>query len=188
MFVYVYILGFISLDCGLPENSSYSEPSTGINYISDEPFINTGVSKSILPVYRENLQQQAITLRSFPDGIRNCYTVNTKKGTKYLIRAYFLYGNYDAKNNTPQFDIHLGANFWATVKIEGVLVPISREMIHFPLHNYVRLCLVNTGSGTPFISSLELRPLKNTTYDIQFGSLALVDRADIGTTTKRLYR
>ncbi|PNX90409.1 leucine-rich repeat receptor-like protein kinase at2g19210-like protein, partial [Trifolium pratense] len=34
--------GFISLDCGLPENSTYSEKLTGINYISDAKFIDTG--------------------------------------------------------------------------------------------------------------------------------------------------
>ncbi|PON54511.1 Mitogen-activated protein kinase kinase kinase [Parasponia andersonii] len=180
--------GFISLDCGLPENSSYAEPTTEINYTSDAPYINSGLSKSILPQYKNNIQQQGINLRSFPDGIRNCYTVNTKRGTKYLIRASFLYGSYDAKNEMPEFDIHLGANFWDTVKIEGASIPASTEIIHFPLRNYVRVCLVNTGSGTPFISALELRPLKNTTYMVEFGSLALVNRVDVGSTTNRFYR
>ncbi|CAB4302939.1 unnamed protein product [Prunus armeniaca] len=40
--------GFISIDCGLPTDSGYSEPDTGINYISDATFIDTGESKSYL--------------------------------------------------------------------------------------------------------------------------------------------
>ncbi|PNX70276.1 receptor-like protein kinase, partial [Trifolium pratense] len=34
--------GFISIDCGLPEHSSYSDRKTGIGYISDAKFIDTG--------------------------------------------------------------------------------------------------------------------------------------------------
>jgi len=30
--------------------------------------------------------------------------------------------------------------------------------------DFVQVCLVNTGSGTPFISGLELRPLKSSIY------------------------
>ncbi|MED6159275.1 hypothetical protein PIB30_040819 [Stylosanthes scabra] len=39
--------GFISIDCGLPENSSYTEKNTGINYISDDSFIDSGVPKIV---------------------------------------------------------------------------------------------------------------------------------------------
>ncbi|PNX74298.1 receptor-like protein kinase, partial [Trifolium pratense] len=35
--------GFISLDCGLPVHSRYSDRNTGINYISDANFIDTGL-------------------------------------------------------------------------------------------------------------------------------------------------
>ncbi|XP_024022548.1 LRR receptor-like serine/threonine-protein kinase IOS1 isoform X1 [Morus notabilis] len=173
--------GFISLDCGLPENSNYTETTTEINYISDAPFISSGKVYTILPQYKVNLQYWATTVRSFPDGTRNCYTINTERGTKYLMRAWFLYGNYDGKNSTPEFDLHLGPNFWDTVKIVDSSSVVVKEIIHFPLQNYVRLCLVNTGSGTPFISALELRPLKNTTYKVESQtSLALAVRIDVG--------
>ncbi|KAJ1420256.1 Serine-threonine/tyrosine-protein kinase, catalytic domain [Sesbania bispinosa] len=86
--------GFISIDCGLPENSSYTEQTTGINYISDAKFIDTGVSQSISPTR----QQQLAYVRSFPSGVRNCYRINVASGTKYLIRATFYYGNYDGVN------------------------------------------------------------------------------------------
>ena len=177
------------MDCGLPENSSYAEPTTSINYVSDAAFISTGESKSVSAVYEANLQVQARTVRSFPDGIRNCYKVNTRKGTKYLIRASFLYGNYDAKNAPPRFDLHLGANFWDSVRMYDSLSSVIKEIVHFPAQNHVRVCLVNTGNGTPFLSALELRPLKNTTYEVQSGmSLAVFVRLDLGSATNLTYR
>ena len=75
--------GFISLDCGLPVNSSYTEPITGINYISDATFIDTGVSMSISPVYKTiSLEQEYYYVRSFPQGTRNCYTISLTSGTR----------------------------------------------------------------------------------------------------------
>jgi hypothetical protein len=46
----------------------------------------------------------------------------------------------------------------------------DKEMLQFP--NY-RLLLVNTGLKPSFISGIELRPLKNTSYVTESGSLAL---------------
>ncbi|KAH7565374.1 hypothetical protein JRO89_XS09G0198200 [Xanthoceras sorbifolium] len=39
--------GFISIDCGLPENSGYTDEKTGIDYASDVNFIENGVSYNI---------------------------------------------------------------------------------------------------------------------------------------------
>ena len=52
--------------------------------------------------------------------------------------------------------------------------------MHIPAQDIVHVCLVNTGYGTPFISALELRHLKNTSYVTPPGSLSLVFRADVG--------
>ncbi|XP_060672566.1 LRR receptor-like serine/threonine-protein kinase IOS1 [Ziziphus jujuba] len=179
--------GFISLDCGLPRNSNYSEPGTKINYISDADFIDTGSSESIKPEYKANLQQQAAYVRSFPEGIRNCYTINVTSGTKYLIRSSFLYGDYDGLNKLPQFDLHFGPNYWETIKFDEVTSSTIKEIVHVPLMDYVHICLVNTGKGTPFISALELRPLTNSSY-ASSGSLALYFRLDTGSVSNSSYR
>ncbi|WJX92016.1 hypothetical protein P8452_73716 [Trifolium repens] len=106
--------GFISIDCGQHENSSYYAYGTGIHYISDAKLIDSGLSKIIVPT--ENIiQQQLNYVRSFPNGVRNCYRINVTSGTKYLIRATFYYGNYDGLNDPPQFDLTFGANMWDTV-------------------------------------------------------------------------
>lgn len=100
-----------------------------------------------------------------------------------------MYGNYDGQNKTPKFDLHIGGNLWDTVKIDSVSQAVIKEVIYTPPRDYVNVCLVNTGSGTPFIQALELRPLKNTTYMIHdSGALSSVARLDLGSLTNNSYR
>ena len=177
------------MDCGLPEGTSYTEKLTTLNYISDASFISTGVSKSISPQYRTNYQRQITFLRSFPEGIRNCYKISVEKGTKYLIATYFFYGDYDSLNKTPKFDLHMGGNFWATIAFKLATDAMSSEIIYTPLRDYFSLCLVNTGNGTPFINAIEMRPLLNTTYQIANSSaLVKAARLDMGSTNNVTYR
>ncbi|KAG4961510.1 hypothetical protein JHK87_038143 [Glycine soja] len=179
--------GFISIDCGAPAGVSYTELTrTGINYISDANFIDTGVSRKIVSELKSVYQQQLWDVRSFPEGKRNCYKISITRGSTYLIRTSFLYGNYDGLNTEPQFDIHLGANRWATVIIYNATIYYAKEIIHVPSQDYVQICLVNTGHGIPFISAIELRTLKNDTYVTQFGSLETYndyERCDLGSNT-----
>lgn len=88
--------GFISLDCGLPANepSPYSESKTGLRFSSDSKFIQTGEIGRI-QTNLENPLKPYTTLRYFPEGTRNCYNLPVDKGRKYLIKAWFRYGNYD---------------------------------------------------------------------------------------------
>jgi hypothetical protein len=188
--MFLYISGFISIDCGLPKKSSYSETSTGINYISDAKFIDSGVSKRILPISNTVLQQLEY-VRSFPSGVKNCYKIDVTNGTKYLIRASFYYGNYDDLNDPPQFDLHFGANVWDTVKFTNLSRMTIKEIIYTPSQDYIQPCLVNTGKGTPFISAIELRTLNNNayvTYAAKSSVLSYFFRFDIGSITNLEYR
>ncbi|XP_058006433.1 LRR receptor-like serine/threonine-protein kinase IOS1 isoform X3 [Hevea brasiliensis] len=81
-----------------------------------------------------------------------------------------------------------GTNKWSTVQLEDAIRSFSTEIIHVTARSYVFVCLVNTDSGTPFISALELRPLHNKTYNTETGSLVLVRRLDIGSTTNATVR
>ncbi|KAL8149787.1 hypothetical protein AgCh_006700 [Apium graveolens] len=77
------VSGFIHIDCGIPANSNYTDSATGINYVSDSGFTEAGESKTILPIYRTvtpALPQEVLTLRSFPQGTRNCYTLKPVQG------------------------------------------------------------------------------------------------------------
>ncbi|VVB00519.1 unnamed protein product [Arabis nemorensis] len=164
--------GFVSLDCGLvPKNTSYTEKTTNITYIPDTDYIDSGLIGKINDSYKTQLQQQTWTLRSFPESQRNCYNFNLKSNSKYLIRGTFVYGNYDGLNKIPKFDLHVGPNKWTSVKLEGVANATIYEIIHVLTQDRLQVCLVKTGKTTPFISSLELRPLNNNTYVTQSGSL-----------------
>ncbi|XLT71633.1 hypothetical protein HN873_028059 [Arachis hypogaea] len=182
--------GFISIDCGLPEGKDYTEKSTGINYISDTNFIDSGVSKMVSSEDKITHQQQFSYLRSFPNGMRNCYKISVTSGTKYLIRASFLYGNYDGLNEPPQFDIHLGSNLWDTVKLTNASQSSYRELMHTPTLNYVHICLVNTGNGIPFISAIEFRNMDfNNVYKTSGATtLARLAGLDFGSFTNLTYR
>lgn len=90
-----------------------------------------------------------------------------------------MYGNYDGKDTVPAFDLYLGANKWGLVKLENESSVTTMEIIHIPPSDYVFVCLVNSGHGTPFISVLELRPLKNSTYTRARAAI-LHRRLDIG--------
>jgi len=134
---------------------------------------------------RYSYQQQLWKLRSFPEGKRNCYKISVTRGTTYLIRTTFLYGNYDGLNKTPQFDLFLGPNHWVKVNIQNASRDQFNEIIHVPSRDYVQICLINTDHGTPFITAIEFRTLKNDTYVTQFGSLELYNflRCDLGSNT-----
>ncbi|KAL1212398.1 putative LRR receptor-like serine/threonine-protein kinase [Cardamine amara subsp. amara] len=169
--------GFISLDCGLiPKNATYTEKTSGITYKPDSDYIDSGLIGMIDNSYTKLLQQQTWTLRSFPEGQRNCYNFNLKAKSKYLIRATFVYGNYDGLNQIPNFDIHIGPNNWASVTLQGVANVSIIEIIHVLAQDRLQVCLVKTGNTIPFISALELRPLNSNTYVTQSGSLMTLDR------------
>ncbi|KAL5581641.1 hypothetical protein UlMin_014083 [Ulmus minor] len=183
--------GFISIDCGISTNSSYTDQTTGVNYISDETLIDSGVAKTIAIEHKTNtLEQQFWNVRSFPEGDKNCYTLKPSlgKGNRYLIRARFMYGNYDEKSTLPVFDLYLGANKWDSVSFTNESNIESKEIIHLLASNFVHACLVNTGHGTPFISALELRPLKNSSYRTPTETAVLFRRLDMGSTSNKSIR
>ncbi|XP_028763331.1 putative leucine-rich repeat receptor-like protein kinase At2g19210 [Neltuma alba] len=157
-------LDFISIDC--EASSGYIDPRTGISQLQP--------------------------LRSFPEGERNCYTLKPKQGesNNYLIRAFFAYGNYDAKSKTQTFDLYLNVDFWTIVDLDLTDHLQVVEIIHTLTTDSIHVCLANTGRGTPYISTLELRPLGNSIYlassplsPSPSQSLLVLDtRVDVGST------
>uniref|UniRef100_A0A8R7UPR2 Malectin-like domain-containing protein n=1 Tax=Triticum urartu TaxID=4572 RepID=A0A8R7UPR2_TRIUA len=64
----LYCIGFISIDCGLRNRSSYNDSATGLRFDPDGGFVEGGMIKKISHEFMdaaENEQQK--TLRSFPD-------------------------------------------------------------------------------------------------------------------------
>uniref|UniRef100_A0A7N0TWI0 Malectin-like domain-containing protein n=2 Tax=Kalanchoe fedtschenkoi TaxID=63787 RepID=A0A7N0TWI0_KALFE len=184
--------GFVSIDCG--STKAYTDEVTGIKYVPDTNYIDSGQSKNIAASYNGgSLETHLGTVRSFPDGVRNCYTirhnVNTVNGTRFLIRARFMYGNYDSMNQVPEFDLYMGVNLWTSVKLDNASSVTTVEMIYVTRLKVMSVCLVNKGSGTAFISALETRILDDDAYGIEYnGYLNLVTRANMAPGSEKTYR
>lgn len=182
--MFIFVPGFISIDCGLPAQSSIVDDQTKLTYVSDEQFVDTGVNAQVHPDYASgNLRKQLLTVRSFPNETRNCYTLRFLTiGSNYLVRAIFMYGNYDNLNKPPVFDIHLGVNYWDTFNITTADDVYSTEIIVLATADYLQVCLINKNQGTPFISWLDLRPVQASTYQYANStqSLVSIDRLNVG--------
>lgn len=159
------------------------DSTTGLYYTTDKSYIKTGVNKDVL-LNTSITESQFMNVRTFPTGGRNCYTlrpIQTRDAkAKQLIRARFMYGNYDSKNTLPQFDLYLGVNLWDTINFTDSTSVVTKELLHIPTSNMTYICLVNTGHGVPFISALELRVILRAVYADPTASVALQRRLDFG--------
>ncbi|XP_019091365.1 PREDICTED: leucine-rich repeat receptor-like serine/threonine-protein kinase At2g14510 isoform X1 [Camelina sativa] len=181
--------GFISIDCGLPSNESpYVEPVTDITYTSDAGFVHGGKTGTIKKVSETDfIAKPYRVLRYFPDGTRNCYSLNVTQDTNYLIRTVFVYGNYDGLNIFPRFDLYLGPNIWKSLDLRRTgFGAVVEEIIHVTRSNILDICVVKTGTSTPLISAIELRPLPYNTYPAQTGSLKNLVRYYFTTSNKTI--
>uniref|UniRef100_A0A0E0ER66 Malectin-like domain-containing protein n=1 Tax=Oryza meridionalis TaxID=40149 RepID=A0A0E0ER66_9ORYZ len=178
---------FLSIDCGLEANySGYKDANTGIVYVSDEPYVDSGENHRIAADQESRWGDTNLrTLRSFPSGVRNCYTLPTRAGTRYLVRLSFVHGNYDGGGgggwSTLSFDLYLGVDRWATVDKD-----YAHEAVFVAWASWAPVCLINTGSGTPFVSVVELRPLDGALYPSVMAnqSMARYVRCSIGDNNK----
>ncbi|XP_076917760.1 putative LRR receptor-like serine/threonine-protein kinase At1g67720 [Bidens hawaiensis] len=153
------IPGFISFDCGGQSNFT---DNLGLDWTPDNQIIY-GITTNI-SVTNETRQQYQ-TVRYFPaDNRKYCYTLDVKSRTRYLIRATFLYGNFDNNNVYPKFDISMGPTRWATIVISDANIIESQELIFLASDSTVSVCLSNATTGQPFISTLELRPFNGSVY------------------------
>ncbi|XP_057983533.1 probable LRR receptor-like serine/threonine-protein kinase At1g67720 isoform X2 [Malania oleifera] len=151
--------GFISLDCGGKENFT---DGLGLKWNPDDQL--TYGETSNISVANET-RKQYMTLRHFPaDNRKYCYTLNVISRSRYLVRATFLYGNFDNNNVYPKFDISLGATHWSTIVISDASTIEVQELIFLALNPTISVCLSNASTGQPFISTLELRQFNGSIY------------------------
>ncbi|KAF9597884.1 hypothetical protein IFM89_022096 [Coptis chinensis] len=130
--------------------------------MSDNQFLYGKAAK--ISVVNES-RTQYMTLRYFPaDNRKYCYTLDVKTRTRYLVRASFLYGNFDNNNVYPKFDLSLGATHWSTIVISDATTIEMQELIFLATSPTVSVCLSNATTGQPFISALELRPFNGSIY------------------------
>nr|KJB10149.1 hypothetical protein B456_001G186800 [Gossypium raimondii] len=154
--------GFLSLSCGGAK--SYVD-SSKIKWVSDDTFITTGNTTTV--EYAEGTSSSSsIALRFFPESRgRNCYKFPVENMSSIvLVRAQFVYKNYDGLEKPPAFSVSLGRAVVSTVNlthkdpwIDEFLWPVSKDTLSFCLQAI-------PDGGAPVISSLEVRPLPRGAY------------------------
>ncbi|KAM6564917.1 hypothetical protein CsatB_024915 [Cannabis sativa] len=180
--------GFLSLSCG--GTSNYTD-SSGVLWIPDSDYISLGNITTIK--YNQNNFTTTVSARYFPVfRSRKCYRIPLKNTSSLvLIRAKFVYKNYDGLGKPPSFSVSLGTAIVGTIdlakndpQIEEFVWPVSKETLSFCLLGVRR-------KGAPVISSLEVRPLPQGAYtsgveDFQHKSLRKNHRINCGYTNGSL--
>ncbi|XP_031488587.1 probable LRR receptor-like serine/threonine-protein kinase At1g05700 [Nymphaea colorata] len=175
--------GFISLDCGAPNGTSYKS-DIGLFYTSDSSYISSGVAKQISSDYlTSSVARIYQTVRSFPQYTRNCYSLGRlTSGSRYIIRASFMYGNYDGLRLAPNFDLYMGLDLWNTIQLDNETHVLRTEIIKIATSTSLSVCLLKSGNSMPFISALELRPYDGIYSPGNQSSLVTFKRIDFGST------
>ncbi|XP_042501897.1 probable LRR receptor-like serine/threonine-protein kinase At1g67720 [Macadamia integrifolia] len=175
---------FVSIDCG--GTSNYTDPSTGLAWVSDTGFIRHGKAVDIknpngnIPQYQRR--------RDFPaDGNKYCYTLSTTERRRHLVRATFQYGNSVSGDPYPKFQLYMDATMWSTITVLDASRVYVEEMIIRAASTSINVCLCCASTGSPFISTLELRPLNLSLYATDYEDsfyLAVAVRVNFGALSK----
>ncbi|KAK9117420.1 hypothetical protein Sjap_016367 [Stephania japonica] len=185
-FVACQVTEFVSVDCG--GRSNYTDPNTGLKWISDAGLIRHG--KVVEVATPNGWQYQSRT--DFPaDGKKYCYTLSTTERRRYLVRATFHYAKSDSGDSFPKFKLYLDATMWSTITIQDSARIYVEEMIIRAPSSSVNVCLCCALTGSPFISSLELRPLNLSMYATDFEDdffLKVGARINFGASSKEVVR
>ncbi|CAL8177987.1 unnamed protein product [Prunus armeniaca] len=153
--------GFLSLTCGGTTN--YTD-SSSISWIPDSAYISIGNTTTV--DYFDGTSSSGAPVRYFPVSQgRKCYGLPvTNVSSLVLVRAQFVYKNYDGLGKPPSFSVSLGTAIVSTIDLrkndpwtEEFLWPTGKDAVSFCLHAIA-------DRGTPVISTIEVRPLPQGAY------------------------
>ncbi|KAE8805705.1 putative LRR receptor-like serine/threonine-protein kinase [Hordeum vulgare] len=93
---------------------------------------------------------------------------------------------------TQWFGLHIGVSFWEAVNLTNMhpSSTIWKEVLTVAQGDSMSVCLINFGTRTPFVSSLELRPLQDAMYPFVNSSMSIsyFRRIRFGTATEYITR
>jgi len=154
--------GFLSLSCG--GRTSFRD-SSNISWVPDTTYVTTGKTATI--TYSDGSNNSLnISARFFPNSRRRkCYRIPANNSTALvLVRAKFVYKNYDGLGKPPKFYVSIGTSIAATINLAED-DPWSEEFLWTVNMDTLSFCLIAMpGGGSPVISSLEIRPLPQRAY------------------------
>ncbi|GER47996.1 leucine-rich repeat protein kinase family protein [Striga asiatica] len=187
--IYSQVTEFISIDCGGTNN--HTDISTGLPWVSDSGIQGHGKAVS-LGNNTSGKPQQYQTRRDFPtDAGKYCYRLPTEERRRYIVRATFLYGGSATGGAYPKFQLYLDATRWSTVTVMEASRVYSKEMIVRAPSASIDVCLCCASTGSPFISTLEMRPLNLSMYATDFEDrfyLKVAERVNFGAPTPEAIR
>ncbi|WCJ38650.1 Leucine-rich repeat protein kinase family protein [Euphorbia peplus] len=179
---------FISIDCG--STSNYTDSKTGLQWISDSAMMPHGISVEVNNPDANAVQYQR--RRDFPiDNKKYCYNLRTRERRRYLVRATFQYGSLESEDSFPKFDLYLDATKWSTMTIMESSRVYSKEMIIRAPSSSIDVCICCATTGSPFISTIELRPLNLSMYATDYEGdffLKLAARVNFGAPSENALR
>ncbi|KAK7349999.1 hypothetical protein VNO77_08000 [Canavalia gladiata] len=153
--------GFLSLSCG--GRTSFRD-SSNISWVPDTTYTTTGKTTTI--TYSDGSSSLNISARFFPNSRRRkCYRIPVNNATTLvLVRAKFVYKNYDGLGKPPKFSVSIGTAIAATINLaeddpwsEEFLWTVNKDTLPFCLNAFPH-------GGSPLISSIEIRPLPQGAY------------------------
>ncbi|XP_024967603.1 probable LRR receptor-like serine/threonine-protein kinase At5g48740 [Cynara cardunculus var. scolymus] len=150
--------GFWSLSCGGATNFV---DSANISWVSDNEYITKGNTTTV---------DFNTSLRFFPDpGNRKCYKLpmnyTTSSSSLILVRANFVYKNYDGLEQPPLFSVSLGTAVAAFINLSFKDPWIEEFIWQQDNKDTLPLCLNSIpNGGFPVISSIEIRPIPQGGY------------------------
>ncbi|KVI12300.1 hypothetical protein Ccrd_009280, partial [Cynara cardunculus var. scolymus] len=149
---------FWSLSCGGATNFV---DSANISWVSDNEYITKGNTTTV---------DFNTSLRFFPDpGNRKCYKLpmnyTTSSSSLILVRANFVYKNYDGLEQPPLFSVSLGTAVAAFINLSFKDPWIEEFIWQQDNKDTLPLCLNSIpNGGFPVISSIEIRPIPQGGY------------------------
>jgi hypothetical protein len=172
--------GFLSIICGGKTN--YTDENN-ITWVPDADYIDVGETADIGNV--NAFGSPLDSLRFFPKPLdKSCYQLPVPSNVPYLLRLWFFIGNYSGFQTLPSFTfsvetVDMLAMRNITVTDDGVY----GERIMATSGTVMYVCLIRTSeSDDPFISGIELRPLRDGMYaQAKPGTmLRSITRTDVG--------
>ncbi|KAL4358660.1 hypothetical protein HN51_030070 [Arachis hypogaea] len=165
----------IHINCGSSTNATDPYNTT---WLSDRYF-SGGTDSLISEPLRFHLPSEK-TLRFFPPssyGKKNCYSLPSVSSSRFLLRTFTLYDNYDAKSRPPSFDVSLSSTIlfswrspWpASTASDGAyadLLAFSTAAHNFSVGEAtIDLCFYGYATDAPVVSSVELFEIDPASYD-----------------------
>nr|ABY90094.1 receptor kinase [Casuarina glauca] len=169
--------GFVSLRCCAVAN--FTDPNTNISWRSDDSWFpdSTGCRQELGEAYLMKKNYGRARVFNITSGKR-CYNLTTIEKQDYLVRGTFLFGDSLRTTSDTSFDVLLGLTGVSRVNTSE---DIEVEVIFRATKDYIDFCLEKV-TGDPYISELELRPLKSLNYLLGLNSSVLkrVSRTNVG--------